>query len=350
MLGFRYAKFDANTYLLMYRNGRVVREGQGLSALYFAPTTTLVAVPMGSSDIPFIFQELTQDFQTVTVQGLVTYRITQPKLLATQLNLTINPNGGYLTDDLQKLNQRLSNAAQTVVAGFLRQLPLKQAITAAPQAEELVQKGLETSPVLMGMGVAVSNVNVLAIRPTPEMERALEAQTREALQQDADQAIFARRNFAVEQERMIRESELQTEIAVEEKQRQIAEKQMEAAVQAQENERRLREMRTSADVAVEQQRQQLVELQAANERKLAETKAYALEAMLKPYANLDWRLVTALNSGNTDAQGQLALAFRELAGNVKEVGQLNVSPDLFQALQNTAPPRKPKRDEAQDYR
>ena len=63
------------------------------------------------------------------------------------------------------------------------------------------------------------------------MTRALETETREMLQQEADQAIYGRRNFAVEQERKIKESELNTEIAVEEKQKQIAEKKMESDVQ-----------------------------------------------------------------------------------------------------------------------
>ena len=62
------------------------------------------------------------------------------------------------------------------------------------------------------------------------MARALEAQTRESLQKEADQAVYERRNFAVEQERIIKESELNTEIAVEEKQKQIVEKKMETDV------------------------------------------------------------------------------------------------------------------------
>ena len=60
-------------------------------------------------------------------------------------------------------------------------------------------------------------VNILAVRAVPEMTRALETSTREKLQQEADQAIYERRNFAVEQERKIKESELNTEIAIEEK-------------------------------------------------------------------------------------------------------------------------------------
>lgn len=32
-------------------------------------------MPTGSVEVPFIFEELTSDFQTVTVQGQITYRI-----------------------------------------------------------------------------------------------------------------------------------------------------------------------------------------------------------------------------------------------------------------------------------
>ena len=55
------------------------------------------------------------------------------------------------------------------------------------------------------------------------------------------QAIYERRNFAVEQERIIKETELNTEIT-EEKTKQIAEKQMETELVKQENEQKLKEM------------------------------------------------------------------------------------------------------------
>jgi hypothetical protein len=71
------------------------------------------------------------------------------------------------------------------------------------------------------LGIEIVGANILGISATPEMARALETDTREKLQQEADQAIYERRNFAVEQERRIKESELNTEIAVEEKQNGI---------------------------------------------------------------------------------------------------------------------------------
>jgi hypothetical protein len=163
------------------------------------------------------------------------------------------------------------------------------------------------------------------------MARALETETREKLQQEADQAIYERRNFAVEQERKIKESELNTEIAVEEKKKQIAEKQMEAEVQQAENDRKLREMKVQADISVENQRKQLIEQKTTNDKKEAETQGYVLETTLKPYKEIDWKTLMAL-SNNGDAKFNIALAFRQLAENAEKIGTLHITPDLLETL------------------
>ena len=43
MFGVRYIKAQPTTYLMKYRSGAIVAEGPGLSALYYAPATMLVA-------------------------------------------------------------------------------------------------------------------------------------------------------------------------------------------------------------------------------------------------------------------------------------------------------------------
>lgn len=69
MFGLRFVKTPPTTYLLQFKRGTVVREGAGLAFFYYAPTSSLVGVPVGSMDAPFIFQEVTADFQEVTIQG-----------------------------------------------------------------------------------------------------------------------------------------------------------------------------------------------------------------------------------------------------------------------------------------
>lgn len=333
MFGIKHIKFDSMTYVLHYKNGKISKEGRGLSFFYFAPNSSIVAIPLGSNDLPFIFSESTNDYQTVNIQGQISYKIANAKTLADVLDFSVNDNGQYKKNDIEKLNQRIINEAQTATSSFIHEIKLKDAIRSAKQIEEKILEGLNASKAITMLGIEILGANILAIQATPEMSRALETETREKLQQEADQAIYQRRNFAVEQERKIKESELNTEIAVEEKQKQIAEKRMESDVQKAENERKLREMQLSADIAVENQRKEFIEQKTANDKKEAETQGYVIETTLKPYKDIDWKTLTALNN-NPDPKFNISLAFRQLAENADKIGNLNISPDLLDSILN----------------
>lgn len=333
MFGLKHIKFDSMTYVLHFKNGIIKREGRGLSFFYFAPNSSIVAIPMGSNDLPFIFSESTNDYQSVSIQGQISYKISKPKELADVLDFTVNDYGQYKKNDIEKLNQRIINEAQTATSSYIHGIKLKDAIRSAKAIEGKILEGLTSSPAVSMLGIEILGANILAVSATPEMARALETDTREKLQQEADQAIYERRNFAVEQERKIKESELNTEIAVEEKQKQIAEKRMESEVQKADNDRKLREMKLEADIAVENQRKLFIEKKTTNDKKEAETQGFVIETTLKPYKDIDWKILTALNN-NPDPKFNIALAFRQLAENADKIGNLNISPELLESLLN----------------
>src|SRR5437660_12896350 len=108
MFGFRYIKATPTSYLMQFKSGQVLREGTGLSFFYFAPTSTLVSVPVGSTDVPFIFNEVSADFQMVTVQGHLTFRVADPRKLAELLDYSLAAHGGYASDDPNKLPRRVT--------------------------------------------------------------------------------------------------------------------------------------------------------------------------------------------------------------------------------------------------
>lgn len=332
MLGLKYIRFDSMDYVIHYRNGKVRREGKGLSFFYFAPDSSIAAIPAGSNDLPFIFTETTRDFQTVTIQGQLTYKVADPHQLAQMLDFTVDARKIYLKDDHEKLSQRLINEAQTATSAFVHALSLRESLRSLKEIEEHIIMGLSESQAVMMLGVEILGAHVLAVKTTPEMSRALEAETREALQQEADQAIFERRNFAVEQERRIKESELNTEIAIEEKQKQISEKRMETAKVTQENERKIREMKMQAEISVEKQRRELTSLKAENEKEEADAREYALKALLNPYRDVDWKTLMAIHSGKIEPGSQIAMAFREIAENAEKIGSFHISPDLLQSI------------------
>lgn len=124
MFGFRFVKFQPSDYVLKVKNGKVVREGIGLSFHYYVPTTSVVVVPVSSIDVPFMFEEITSDYQTVTVQGQLTYRIVDYRKTTQILNYTYNlKKNTYLSDDPGKLAQRVINIAKVLTKKQLEQLP-----------------------------------------------------------------------------------------------------------------------------------------------------------------------------------------------------------------------------------
>lgn len=297
MIGIKFIKVQPTTYLLQYRGGKVVREGLGLSFFYYAPTTSLVAVPVGSTDVPFIFQETTADFQAVTIQGQVTYRVGDPKRLAALLNFTLTPNGhGYMSEDPRKLPERVIHVINVLARAELQKLPLRDAIRGSDGIVEAVKKRLANSEEITSLGLEVLGLSVLAVKPVPETARALEAEAREQLFRESDEAIYARRNAAVQQERAIKENELNTEIAVENKKRQIRETQMDAERAVQEKKHLVEKEALAADIGMEGERKKLVALAAENARAEADARAYGVETTMKALATTDPKVLQALAS------------------------------------------------------
>lgn len=333
MLGLKFVKFEPGKYVLKYRGGKIRREGEGLSFFYYAPTTSLVAVPMGSADAPFIFTETTADFQEVTIQGQITYRVSDPKKTATMLNYTIDPAGlNYVSDDPEKLPQRVINAVQVLTKNEIRKLPLKEALRASEILVAGIKAGLAGDNMIVSLGLEILGVSVLAIKPNPETAQALEAEAREQILKESDEAIFRRRNAAVEQERAIKENELNTEIAVENKNREIREKQMESEKLVQEKQQELEADQMAFNIGQEEKRSRLVELETENEKKASEARAHAVGSVLKAYEGVDPKVLQTLANSGMESGKLIALAFQGLADNADKIGQLNISPDLLNEL------------------
>lgn len=313
MLGFRYLKASPTTYVLHYRKGQLVHEGPGLSFWYFAPTSVIAQVPVSSRDVPFVFNEVTADFQDVTLQGELTCRVRDPKKVAVLLDYTVDAYGRYRSDDPSKLGDRLIHAAQILARSFTQKRSLKEVLVSSDALVAEVFAGLKTSEDVSMLGVEVLGLSIVSIKAAPEMAKALQTDAREELLRRADEAIYARRNAAVELERTIKENELNTEIAVEQKKRQVRESQM------------------AAEIAVEQQRATLVAARVENERKESQSRAEALQAILEPVKSVDWRTLIAVNAG-IDSKLMMSLAFQQLAQNAEKIGELNISPDLLNTL------------------
>lgn len=281
-----YFKSEPTEYIFASSNGSVFRQGTGQAFWYWGPSTSITLVSTSTTDAPFVFNETTGNFQAVTLQGQLTYRIIDPETISKLLNFTINPRTReYRSEDPAKLNQRIVNVVQMHTRKELQQLALEEALRSSENLARTVLARIQEEQVLSAMGVECMSLFFTAIKATPEMTKALEAEYREALQKRADQAIYSRRADAVEQERKIKQNELSTA------------------------------------VDLEQRRQDLVNLQGENARKQAEFDAEATRIQLTPYQALEARLV-------------LALAFRNLAENAEKIGNLTITSEILEQLLN----------------
>ena len=332
MFGIRFLRTTPTEYVLLYRKGKVVREGVGQSFFYYEPTSSLVIVPADTRDADFIYNETTADFQEIDIQGQITFRVPDPVKLASQLDFSVDAGGAYTGEGMEKLTVRMTNLVQIALREKLASLDLRAAIRAARELVEFARDQLKDAPAVAALGVEVIDLAILKISPTPEVARALEASAREMLLKEADEATYERRNFAVEQERRIQENELQTKIAVEEKNRQIQEEQMNAKLAVERKRGEIEELKLHSQIEREAKRRDLVDSRATNTVAEAKARAEAVRLELSALGELRPELLEVLATNQMDARRLVSRAFGDLARGAEKIGRLNISPDLLNSL------------------
>src|ERR1700761_1435571 len=90
--GLRHLRAAPTSHIRHLRRGEVAHEGTGL-AFWFRPLlAALSEVPVDDRELAMLFHGRTADFQDVTVQATVTFRITDPAAAATRLDFGIDPD------------------------------------------------------------------------------------------------------------------------------------------------------------------------------------------------------------------------------------------------------------------
>lgn len=297
--------------------GQVKREGAGLAFWYRPLTAVLSEVPVDDRELPLLFHARSSDYSDLTVQATVTYRVSDPATAASRLDFSIDPRSGAArARPLDQIATLLAELAQQPALDLLARQPLAEALTAVAPVREAVSAALASDERLSDLGVHVVSARVVAIRPEPELERALQTPTREAVQVEADRATYARRAQAVEQERAIAENELQSKIELARREQQLVE-------QSGANARRTAELDAAA---------QLVRAQAAaeQERTMAEAKATSVRVIGLAEAEAEAARLAAYRDLPPEVLRSLAL--KEFAGQLPEIGQLTVTPDVVTSL------------------
>jgi hypothetical protein len=136
----------------------------------------------------------------------------------------------------------------------------------------------------------------------------------------------------VEQERVIKEAELQTQLSVQQKEQEIEESRIRNERAILRGETETERERLQGQIEAENQRQQYVELNAANSKHTADAEAYGIAARLKAYTELPVDNLKALAMAHMQPEQLMAMAFDTLAQNAGRIGELNITPDLLGQL------------------
>jgi len=315
---FRHLRSEPSVQILRYRSGTLDRSGPGLS-FWFRPLATAIAeVPLDDRDLDFHFHGRSADFQAVSVQGVITFRVVDPETLASRIDFSINSKSGvWQRNPIEKLQTAVSHLAQQVAAEYLSTSDLRTLLTeGVDEVRRRIGRTLETEGALAEIGISVVAVRVSALRTTSETEKALELPTRERIQEQADEATFQRRAQAVEKERAIQENELQNQI-------ELARREEQLVVQRGANRRREAEEEAAADRIGAESLAEQTRITAAAEAERVELVDGASAAVERERA----KLLAELSPIAT-----VALVLRDAADVLPQVGQLVISPDLLTSL------------------
>ena len=333
----QYYKADSATYVIKSSRGKVLKKGKGLSFFYDSATTSIATIPVNIQEAPFIFSLQTADFQEIRVQGQISFRVVNPEQLAEMLNFNLKRDGqSYASEDPLKLSDRVVRAAQSIIQNQVQAVSLFKSLRLNQPLIELIKTALPEQPALNELGIALVDVTVAAITPAPETSRALEAEAREAILKEADDAIYARRKSAVEQERTIKDAELQTDLVIQQKEQEIEESRVANKRTNMRAEAETRQERIKTDITAEQQRQELVTLNADNAKTNADSEAYAIAVRMEAFKKLPLENLKAMAMANMDPEQLMAMAFESLAQNAGKIGELTIGADMFGQMMKKA--------------
>ena len=297
---------------------------------YFKTNTSIAAVPVTTQEAPFIFNLRTADHQVVKVQGQISFRVTEPEKLAEMLNFSLKKGAiEYSSEDPLKLSDRVVQSALTIVQDEVQKTNLKNVFKVNALLATLLKDNLTKDATIATMGLEVLSTMVANISADTETTRALEADARESILKEADDAIYARRKAAVEQELMVKEAELQTELTVQKKEQEIAESGLENERTIFREKAKTDAEQIQANIEKEQQRKELVALQSGNRKHEADAEAYAVKTKMEAFKALPVENLKAMALANMSPDQLMAVAFEALANNAGKIGELTITPDLF---------------------
>ena len=316
----RHIRTEASSHVQYFRRGRLKRSGRGLSFWFDPAGASIAELPQADRELTFMVKSQSADYQDLAVQGTILWRVEDAERLADRVDFTLDLKTGlHRAKPEDHIQSILTGLAREFADSYLKQLGVRAVLEAglAP-LQSAVNAGFAAEPTSEDMGLAVIAVRVAALTPTSELARALQAPTFESLQQQADEATFARRALAVEKERAIAENELANQVELATRRSDLIAREDDNARSEAEAEAAARKIRAEAEA----------------EAKVigAEAEATRIRSVEQAAAEMEKARMAAI--AQLEAPVLFALAAREFAGKLERIDSLTVSPDMLAGLVN----------------
>ena len=269
-------------------------------------------VPLDDRELPMLFHARTADFQDVTVQATVTYRITDPVLAATGSTSHRHRYRSWRASPLEQVAGLLTQSAQQHGMEVLAGMELAAAlIDGSARAGRCRRAGGRRAA--GGTGIVVIGVRVVALRAEPDVERALQTPTPGTGATGCRQGHLRTAGHRRPTRARHRRERTTNQIELAKREEELV---------GQRGQNRRREAETQAEAG-------RIETRATAERTriLADADAGAARVVGMAAAEVEAAQLDAYRA--LDTATVMALALKELAGNLPEIGMLNLTPDLL---------------------
>jgi regulator of protease activity HflC (stomatin/prohibitin superfamily) len=318
LLFVRHLRAEPTSHVLFFKDGALSKSGPGLAFWFMPLGASISVVPLDDRELPVLFKGRSADFQDVVVNGVVVWRVARPEDVARRVDFSVDADAGtYTKEPLDRIAATITQLAGQLASSLLMTTSLRDTLKDGIEViRGVIHDGLTTDPGLAGMGVEIVAVRVASVLPTSEMEKALQMPTREKIQQEADEATFARRALAVDKERAIQENELGNQI-------ELAKREEQLIAQRGQNERR-RATETAESKRIE------AEAAAKNIKVNAIAQAESIKVLEEAKVNAEKERMDIYR--DLPSSAMMGLAARELAGKLQTIEHLTLSPDMLGSM------------------
>lgn len=165
----RYFRSEANSHVIRYRKGTVLRSGRGLSFWFRPDGAGIAEIPMGSREMRFLFKSRSKDGEQAKVQGEITWRVADPDRLSRRVDFSVDLKyGHYPGEPLDRTAELLTGLLQPLAAQqHLATHTMDQLITQAGRArlQGQIEDGLKATESLRGLGLEILAVRLTEFSP-----------------------------------------------------------------------------------------------------------------------------------------------------------------------------------------